>query len=79
MRTIDFDDWDRAGHYAFFMRMDIPQYNVGANLDISRFLPGTKARGLAFSFAATFAVAAAINEVDAGDRYGRLQHRLDTL
>lgn len=65
MRIIDIDNWNRAEHYLFFKRMDYPHYNIGANLDITNYLPKTKKQGLAFSFAMTYAVSLVMNQVEA--------------
>ena len=45
--------------------MDYPHYNIGANLDITTYLPGVKSHKLTFSFAVTYAVSFIMNRIEA--------------
>jgi chloramphenicol O-acetyltransferase type A len=65
MQTIDLSTWDRATHFHFFRRMDYPQYLICANLDITAFLTGLKARQIPFYYAMVFAATRALNQVPA--------------
>ena len=65
MKIIDIDSWDRKEHYLFFRKMDYPHYHIGVDLDITNFKAKAKKQGLPFSFAITYAVTAAMNEVEA--------------
>lgn len=48
MREIDVETWKRREHYAFYRRVDFPQYNVCFNLDISGFLERVQKENLPF-------------------------------
>ncbi len=65
MKKIDINNWDRREHYEFFRRSDYAHYHIGTNLDITNFKAKTKAQGIPFSFAMTYMVTAAMNEVEA--------------
>lgn len=65
MRIIDLSTWDRTEYYLFFKRMDYAHYNIGAELDITHYLPALKTQGLKFSFAMTYAATHAMNMVEA--------------
>ncbi len=65
MKSIDLNSWERATHYQFFKRMDYPQYNICANIDITRFLPTVKAKRLSFYYAMIFAASQVLNTVEA--------------
>ena len=63
MRYIDKAAWKRKDHYDFFSRMDYPQYNVCANVDVTAFRKFTKAEGLSFYHAMVYASTLAANAV----------------
>lgn len=56
MQTIDIKNWKRREHFEFFYRMDYPQYNICANIDVTRFLHYVKEHGLPFYYAMIYAV-----------------------
>jgi len=62
MKTIDLKTWNRREHFAFFYRMDYPQYNICANIDITRFLSFVKENGWSFYYAMIFAASEAANQ-----------------
>lgn len=64
MKVVDLSTWKRAGHYHFFHSMDYPQYNICLDLDITHFLKKVKESRLPFYYAMTYAVMAAVNEVE---------------
>jgi chloramphenicol O-acetyltransferase type A len=64
MKIIDLKTWNRREHFAFFYRMDYPQYNICANIDITRFLSLVKENGWPFYYAMTFAVTEVANQCE---------------
>lgn len=50
MKYIDLETWQRKAHFAFFSRMDYPQYNISANLDVTRYLKTLKEKALPFYY-----------------------------
>jgi len=55
MQIINPENWKRREHFEFFYRMDYPQYNICANIDITRFLSYTKKHDLPFYYAMIYA------------------------
>jgi len=64
LQIINLDTWERATHFNFFKRMDYPQYNVSANIDITNFLSKTENNGISFYYAMVFAATHALNQVE---------------
>lgn len=64
MQIIDTEKWKRKEHFEFFYRMDYPQYNICANIDITHFLTFTKKHKLAFYYAMIYAATKAANECE---------------
>lgn len=64
MKTIDLETWNRREHFAFFYRMDYPQYNICANIDITLFLASIKENGWPFYYAMTYAASEAANQCE---------------
>ena len=64
MRVIDLSTWKRQAHFEFFYRMDYPQYNVCANVDVTHFLQETRRKGLSFYYSMLFAVTHAANRCE---------------
>lgn len=64
MERIDMTAWNRREHYEFFSRADYPQFNVCANLDITRFRAAMKARGIPFYFAVMHAATRVANGIE---------------
>ncbi len=62
MKYIDFEHWKRKEHFAFFYKMDYPQYNLCMNLDITRFLAFIKKEKLSFYYSMIHAVSLVANE-----------------
>lgn len=56
MKIIELENWKRKEHFEFFYRMDYPQYNVCANIDITRFLAFVRSHSLSFYYAMVYAV-----------------------
>ena len=63
MEYIDLDNWKRKEHFNFFHRMDYPQYNICANIDVTNFLKFVKAKKLSFNYAMIYAATYIANEV----------------
>lgn len=64
MREIDLNTWKRKEHFAFFYRMDYPQYNMSFNVDITQFLSVVKAHNIPFYLTMIYLSAAAANQID---------------
>jgi chloramphenicol O-acetyltransferase type A len=63
MERIDFNTWDRREHFEYFRHVDFPQFNICADIDISRFLAAIKADEISFYLAMVFAVTATANRL----------------
>jgi chloramphenicol O-acetyltransferase type A len=63
MKYIDLEKWNRKEHFNFFQRMDYPQFNICANLDITNFLNYTRAKGLQFYYAMIHASTSTANQL----------------
>jgi len=61
MKKIDLQTWKRKEHFEFFYRMDYPQYNICANIDITHFLKYVKDQNLSFYYAMIYAVTRTAN------------------
>lgn len=64
MKYIDLDTWNRKEHFAFFYRMDYPQFNICFNLNITQFLAFTKKNNLSFYYAMIHAVTTVVNDTE---------------
>lgn len=64
MEYIDMESWKRREHFAFFYKMDYPQYNICMDLDITNFLAFTKEKKLPFYYAMIFAAMHSVNKVE---------------
>lgn len=62
MEYIDLENWKRKEHFAFFYKMDYPQYNICMDLDVTNFLAFTKEEGLSFYYSMIYAVTRIANE-----------------
>ncbi|XFO69229.1 Chloramphenicol acetyltransferase [Sporomusa silvacetica DSM 10669] len=63
LKYIDLDNWKRKEHFNFFRRMDYPQYNICANIDITKFLSFVRAKKISFNYAMIYASTHIANEV----------------
>ena len=63
MRTIDLETWPRRVHFNFYKDMDMPHFNLTANVDITAFYPIVKQRKLSFTVALLYLLARAANEI----------------
>ena len=64
MEIIDLENWKRKEHFEFFYRMDYPQYNVCANIDVTRFLQFVRQQKLPFYYAMIYAVTKMTDECE---------------
>jgi chloramphenicol O-acetyltransferase type A len=64
MKYIDMENWKRKEHFAFFYRMNYPQYNICANIDVTRFLEFARTSKLSFYYTMIYAVTRAANEIE---------------
>lgn len=63
MRHIDLETWPRREHYKLFSTFDHPHFNMCANVDITKFYPAIKQRGIAFTVGIVYVVSRAANEI----------------
>lgn len=63
MEYIDLDTWNRKEHFEFFHRMDYPQFNICANIDVTHFLNFVKTKKISFYYAMIYASTYAANEI----------------
>lgn len=64
MTEIDLEKWKRREHFAFFYRMDYPQYNVSFNVDITEFLSVIKQKKLSFYFTLIYLSTHSVNQIE---------------
>ena len=64
MEYIDMNQWKRKEHFAFFYRMDYPQFNICVNLDVTHFLARVRQKDLSFYYSMTYAVSLIANRVE---------------
>ena len=63
MIYIDMDKWERKEHFNFFHRMDYPQFNICANLDVTNFLHYVRTNKLQFYYAMIHASTSIANQI----------------
>ena len=63
MRTIDLETWSRRDHFYTFRDWDWPHFSIGANLDITAFLPVVKQNRISFTAAVMYLVARTANAI----------------
>lgn len=75
MRTIDLETWPRRVHFEFYKDMDMPHFNLTANVDITKFYPLIKQSKLSFTVGIIYILSRAANDI----REFRLRIREDQL
>lgn len=65
MKYIDMNTWRRKEHFYFFHGMDYPQYNICANIDVTRFLEFVRANKISFYYAMIYAATRIANGIEA--------------
>jgi chloramphenicol O-acetyltransferase type A len=63
MEYIDMGNWKRKEHFDFFYRADYAQYNICANIDITKFLNFVKEEQISFYYAMIHASTYVANEI----------------
>ncbi len=63
MQSINFDTWKRKNHYKFFEKVDNPQFNICANIDVTNFLKFVKENKLSFYYSMIYASTYVMNEI----------------
>jgi chloramphenicol O-acetyltransferase type A len=61
MRYIDIPTWPRRVHFSVFRDYDYPHFNMCANVDLTRFHPVLKQRGISFNVAMVYVLARGSN------------------
>jgi chloramphenicol O-acetyltransferase type A len=64
MKEIDLSAWKRKEHYAFFSRMDYPQFNICFDLNITHLLSVIKKEKLSFYYTLIYLSTISANEVE---------------
>ena len=64
MTIIDLNTWKRKEHFEFFYRADHPQYNICANIDLTRFLACCRDNRLPLYYALIYAVTDVANHCE---------------
>lgn len=64
MKIIDLNTWKRKEHFEFFYRADQPQYNICANMDLTRFLASSRENRLPLYYALIYAVTDVANRCE---------------
>ena len=63
MKYIELENWKRIEHFNFFHRMDYPQYNICANIDVTNFYNFVKMNKIQFYYAMIYASTYIANEI----------------
>jgi chloramphenicol O-acetyltransferase type A len=63
MRRIDMQTWSRRKHFEVYNAFDYPHFGLCANVEIGRFYPVVKRRGLSFTVATVYVLARAANAI----------------
>lgn len=75
MKKIDLNQWERKEHYLFFSSLDIPQYSITFDVDISHLYQFVKDKSLSFYFTFMFCVMKTVNQIDAF-KYRVINHEI---
>jgi len=63
MRTINLQTWSRREHFKVYSNFDHPHFGLCANVDITKFLPAVKERGISFSVAVIYLISRVANAI----------------
>ena len=63
MKLIDMENWNRKDHYHYFKQFSYPQFNVCANLDITRFYSYIKENDIPFFISMLFVATKTANSI----------------
>ena len=64
MKEIDIETWSRKEHFQFFLRSDLPFYNVNFNVDITGLKEYARSCGLSLTNTLLFLAVKALNRVE---------------
>jgi len=64
MEQIDINTWKRKEHFQFFRKMDLPFYNINANVDITGVREFAKINGLSFNSLLVYLTMRSLNRVE---------------
>lgn len=62
-KIIDINSWERKAHYEFYKDMDLPQYNICSNIDVTDLYKFVKKNNLSFYQTMIFFVTKVVNNV----------------
>jgi chloramphenicol O-acetyltransferase type A len=65
MRQLDMQTWPRREHFRLYSAFDQPHFSLSANVDLTRFYPAVKERGVSVSVALVYTLARAANAIPA--------------
>jgi len=63
MRTINLETWPRREHFGVFKDWEYPHFNMCANVDLTKFCPLVKHRGISFNLAVIYFLTRAANVI----------------
>lgn len=63
MKYVDLENWNRKDHYYYFRGIDYPQFNLCANVDITKFYKFVKENGYHFSVSFIYAASKTANSI----------------
>ena len=64
MKEINLDNWDRKEHFNFFIKSDLPFYNVNFNIDITGLKEQTKLHGLSLNNSLIYLTTKTLNKIN---------------
>lgn len=64
MQYISLDTWKRKNHYNFFEKVDNPQFNICANVDVTNFIKFVKNNEISFYYSMIYASTYVMNEIE---------------
>ena len=65
MKIINLETWERKAHYKFFKELDVPQYDMTFQIDITPLYHFVKKEGVSFYLTMVHTVMKTINEIEA--------------
>ncbi|MGB3717680.1 MAG: chloramphenicol acetyltransferase [Candidatus Promineifilaceae bacterium] len=63
MRQIDLQTWSRREHFKTFGKYDHPHFNICANVDLTRFYPIVRRRGISFTATIVYILTRTANSI----------------
>ncbi|MFU8793249.1 MAG: CatA-like O-acetyltransferase [Acholeplasmataceae bacterium] len=65
MKKINLDTWERKAHYLFFKQLDVPQYDITFQIEITPLYHFVKKEGISFYLTMVHTVMKTINQIEA--------------